>query len=340
MANLLHTGFEGITTAQYTRRFATSTTGGPTIGTAYGRTGQGARVDNGGSQDLIYNIASAPTTIFSGTAIRLVTGADQREIIRLQGGSNVHLTVWYRTATGILELIGPTGTTLGATSAITLNTWLYLELGILALSTTVGAATLKINGTAALTLTGINTKHASSSVIDKVRWGTPNGSGHDLHLDDIYLNDATGSAPDNTFWGPIKTRRVDVTSDVSTQFTKNGGSTNFGRVADGDSPDDATSYNASSTVGHLDRLGVSGYPAPPSTILGATYRVVAFTDTGTRTIQPSVKSGATTVSGTATALTTTPVEIAQLLPTDPATSAAFASETAINALELRYEVTV
>jgi hypothetical protein len=138
----------------------------------------------------------------------------------------------------------------------------------------------------------------------------------------------------------VQVTRVDTSADDTVQFTPLSGG-NESNIDDGNTPDDDTSYNSSSTVNHKDLFSVSGYslPAGTNTIVGVALHVVTKVDSGARTLRPVIKSSTTTSNGTATVLSTSYGELSMIASVDPHTSAAWADATAINAMKIGYEIT-
>jgi hypothetical protein len=88
--------------------------------------------------------------------------------------------------------------------------------------------------------------------------------------------------------------------------------------------DAAASYVSSSTVGQTDLYGIAPIAGTPTGIVGVTTRaLVQKSDAGTRNVALRLRSGATDVTGTSTALNTTFGWIFRTDTTDPATGAAW-----------------
>jgi hypothetical protein len=88
--------------------------------------------------------------------------------------------------------------------------------------------------------------------------------------------------------------------------------------------DGAASYVYDSTVGHSDLYGIAALAATPVSVVAVTTRgFVQKSDAGTRNGAVQLKSGATTVQSTSTALSTTFGWLWRTDATDPATGAAW-----------------
>lgn len=103
-------------------------------------------------------------------------------------------------------------------------------------------------------------------------------------------------------------------------------------------PDGDLSYASDSTAGDHDLFAMTNLPATPTSIMAVQQRVVARrTDGGPRALQTELKSGATTVQGTATSLSTSYVPQFTIYETDPNTGSAWTAS-AVNALEAGYKI--
>ena len=108
-----------------------------------------------------------------------------------------------------------------------------------------------------------------------------------------------------------------------------------------DTPQDGiTSYVYDSTVGHADFYNIAARGASVTSVLAVTTRgFAAKSDAGTRNAAVQLKSGATTVQTTSTALTTAFINIWRTDVTDPNTSAAWTA-TAVDSVQIGPIVTV
>jgi hypothetical protein len=191
----------------------------------------------------------------------------------------------------------------------------------------IGANTCKVrlNGSDIITVaTSQDTKSTANATANQVFIGTNNaaGSSGNWDYDDLYICDGTGSV-NNDFLGDVKgVTSLPAGAGNSTQFTPSAGS-NYQNVDDA-APDDDTTYNESSTVGHVDSFATAPLTATPTTIHGVAVSInVKKTDAGTANVACSIRSGGTTYFGTTTALTTTYTYVTHVWETDPATGVAW-----------------
>lgn len=229
--------------------------------------------------------------------------------------------------------------TVVATSAAPLvpETWYYLEVGVVMDNS--GSIIVRLNSIEIINVTGVDTQSGGSPGADNVRLQSdPFGFGTVVTFDDFYVNDATGAAPHNTFYGDVRVDRVDTVADDTVQFSPLS-STNESMIDDGNSPDDDTTYVSSSVAGHRDLYTVGGYATPSGSILGVTVRtVVRKTEAGDRTFKTVLNSGGTEISSSAVGLSTSYIEQSLYTAVDPNTGVAFTNAAAINAVKIGYEI--
>jgi hypothetical protein len=333
MANQFFTGFEGITVAQLARRCSLASSA-LAVAAAWGRFGQGAYLSGGA---VAVPVTGSVAQCIIGFASFYITTATSR-LAYFAGSSGRHVSLWYNHTLARYEVRGPDDTTVLLATAngfATLNVWRYLELRAV-ISDTVGVVELRVDGAVIGTATALDTKNAASAIIDEACLSSTGGIGY---VDDWYINDTTGSAPHNTFYGDFRVDFTPLVADGSVTDFVPLSSTNKSNVDDGHTPDDDVSHNSSDTPGDKDLFTVGGYTALTGTILGVAVRAVARkTDAGARTFRPLLKSGATTENGPTSALSTTYQEFSHYVYEDPDTSAPFLDDDAVNALEIGYEV--
>jgi len=206
---------------------------------------------------------------------------------------------------------------------VSLGIWSFIEFGW-TLSTTVGVATLRHNGVQVATASGLNTvtNFFTNPILPWTRLKIlPTG-----YIDDIYILNADGGVPGNTFLGDIHVEaRHAVTDAVAAgtyaDFTPSAG-LDHGAMVDEIPPDDDTTYNASSVPGNRDTYR---FPALASLTFGTIYGVQLLLcarksdDIATRTIAPTIFNGGLTYDGTAKAISSSYRYYWQIYETNPAT---------------------
>lgn len=350
MANLFFTGFENVSALSQIPEFIGGSTAISTT-TRYG-SGRSLRHNEGGFSRVSYiDINNASDTVYFGGAFYFdswaVTSGWERHLLVFAstGSSNwgtVHASLRIDAASNTgdapIKVYGPSGTLLGTSSTnLSINTWYYIEMK-LKVHDTLGEIEVKVDNSSVINVSGVDTRNNSlSSTVSRI-WAV--GEAGSKYIDDLYINNAEGDAPHNTFYGEIRVDAVVPSSDSSVQFTRSAGATNVSNIDDGVSPDGDSTYNSSSTIGHKDLFGLSGYTAPNGgTILGVGVSVSSKRqDAGSRQFRSVVKSNTTEVVGATSTLTSAYVFRRQNVYTDPATSSAFADATAINNLKVGYEI--
>lgn len=224
------------------------------------------------------------------------------------------------------------GTLLGTSSnnVITVGNWHYVEMEVV-LSTTVGRITIKVDGVTQVNVTGANTQNAGSALCDMLHTGyTTNLIGQNFmgtyRLDDLYILDTATSL------GERRIETLRPASDSSIAFSRNGGSTNFGRVNE-NTVDGDTSFVSSSTVNARDLYGLTPLSSTPTTIDAVT--VVSFaekTDATTRAIYNSVQSNGTDSDGSSIFLSASYNRYDRIIALDPNTGLAWTASGVNNLL--------
>ena len=346
MALLFATGFNGITTATIGRRSALAIISA--VG-ANGRYGQAVRLQ-GGSANAYNTLAwSDKTTIYYGAWLKpvAVLASEDTQFGRLLDAFDAnafvsHLTINYDFTDETISVVGPspsyTEFYAGTANAWPVNTWAFLEVKLV-VDNSAGAVTVRLNGTQVYAGTGLDTRQGSHSPYG-VNAITVGGFGmDDLYCDSIYALDASGSAPHNTFLGPIRVDKVDTSANDSVQFTPLS-STNESNVDDGNSPDDDTSYNESSTLNHRDTFTVSGHHATSHKVFAVIARAMAKASAADGRELRTVIDDGSVHTGPSTPIDDTGyIEVSQILeiPTSSYASPE-AAESAINALKVGYEI--
>jgi hypothetical protein len=200
------------------------------------------------------NISSLPTSI-----VTSVTNANSDiTIMELQNasGSWCELTL---DASGVVRVYqdGTTRSVVGTSSALSTNTWYMLELGYGSANSYVEAKIdgVSIGSTSSATGLGGVTKFGLGVALTAGETASAN-----IFFDDVAINDATGGSQ-NTFAGSGKVIRLkpNATGDANTFSTQTGGTAgganNFTRVNEV-TPNDATSFNGSTTLNEHDLFNV------------------------------------------------------------------------------------
>ena len=224
-----------------------------------------------------------------------------------------------------------------ASATFALNQWFYFEFKVDVLTS--GATyEARQNEVQIMTGTGANLANGGANGADSVLFGgTSSGGGR---LDDIYVLDNTGSAPQNTFLGDVVAVHIlPAAEGHQIDFTPSTGTNNAALVDEG--PSSSTDYNSSDTNAHEDYYTFADLPA---TGLGTIYGIRisgswAMATTGSRVARYRYYNGSTefTLGANISAASTNIVELPQIQQTNPNTGVAW-TKTEIDAAEFGVEV--
>lgn len=219
------------------------------------------------------------------------------------------------------------GTTLGTSaSAISAGTWYFIEFKVF-INDTTGTYEVKVDGSSWLSGTGADTKNTTTAGANQVRLGIVNGTaGSSFYdYDDVYICDGSGGS-NNDFLGDV---RVDCYlpngNGNSSQLTgSDGNSTDNYALVDESSVNGDTDYVQSSTSGQKDTYAFPNMSHSPTNIFGVQVNMMAKKDdSGARSICSVTRSGGSDTDGSAFAIPTSYVDIAQIVETDPNTASAW-----------------
>lgn len=328
--------------------FATVTfsigTGGP-LGDNYAAIGNAYNGAHNFSCRMRALPASYPT-LFFGARLQVNSGISSA-ISFNDVSTGINVAVQFNAANGLLSVTRGLsqmdgGVALGSSNAGVFSTsgFFYFEAQIV-ISSTVGAVTLRINGTPVLTLTGINTAGVTNSAgTNSVSFETATSlsGGINMSVAHVYFCDSTGPTPWNSFLGDCRVATAVPTSNDVVAFTPNGLATNWQNAAK-IPPVPATDFNSAITSGTQDTFNCGGgVPVGLQTIYGINVKtLMSKNDAGTRTGAAVIKSSGTVSVGQTLGLGTSTQQVKQVFATDPATGAQW-TWAAANAAQPGYKV--
>lgn len=238
-------------------------------------------------------------------------------------------------AIGRLVVSNGSGTVLGTSApVINLNVWHYIEFQA-TINNTTGTYEVRVDMTNVLSGTGADTQNSANASANIVKLtSTQTGT----HFADFYCNDATGSAPNNTFWGDTRIQPLLPSgAGATTQWTPSAGS-NFQNVDDA-TPDGDTTYNSSSTLNQVDTYAYSNLTPTAGTVFAVQVLTYARKDdAGTRSIAPVIRHSGTDHVGTTQSLSTSYQYHAEIHEENPGTAAAW-TIAEVNAAEFGVKLT-
>lgn len=343
--SLLHVdGFDTYSaTADFALQYTSS--GNATLSTAGGRFGGGA-LKYGTAADRLYwpCPSGAETELWVGFAFYI--GGSSTSIVdlvefRKSGATEASIAIDMSSMT-INAYRGRRSTLLGSSGAGVMgaSAWYWLEFRYL-ISSTVGVMEAWVNGTQVLTLTGLNNTANAKTSIDTVMLGESEdfrGFPANTVLDDLYILNTAGASPLNGRLGDCRVARVVPTSDATpNDGTPSTGATHYGVVDEAQF--NTSDYNTiANTLGLEERFGVSALPSTPDTIYAVSPVSVRWkTDAGNAAAYNGVRSGSSETLGAYTQLSTSTQIKRDIIPLDPATSAAWTASGVSN-MKLLYRV--
>jgi hypothetical protein len=222
---------------------------------------------------------------------------DVRELPVGPGASYTHVAVSMAADRRLVAKVGATVVGTG-TTVIQTGQWYYLEFK--ATISASGSFEVRLSGETEILLSGINTKNGGTGVWTHARIGKPI-SGPDMFIDDFYLCDTSGPAPQNTFLGMPKVEtlfpQTDAVAGGSNAGLTPSTGTDHGALVD-EIPPNTTDYNSSATVGVKDTYN---YP-PRALTTGAIFGVqtnpyAAKSDTSGRQYCSVIRTGGADYDG-------------------------------------------
>jgi hypothetical protein len=286
-----------------------------------GRGGSGYCLEIGVSTGNYFqspNLTTDPTCVV-GAAVRVPT---------MPSGLNLLLALYDGTTLGMNIRMDTDGTLkayrgvtlVGSTvSALTTNTWYYLEFKIYT-HNSAGTIDINVNGTSWLSLTSQDTAQAALTYHTAFRLQAPSLN---TSWDDVYFLDATGSANNDLLGNRKVVAIAPGSAGDSTDWTPSAGS-NYQNVDDGALLDEDTTYNETSTDNHQDLYNYANLPSDIATVDGVQITSEGRVTTGSMDLSAVIKTGTTTSVGSPESITsTTYVTTVRVAEQDPDTAAAW-----------------
>lgn len=276
---------------------------------------------------VVHGFSANPSVITAGT------------FWNVQDATVTHLTLLF-VADGSVTMRRGTaaGTVLGSSAAgvFVAGVTNYVEVKAL-IDDTVGTVEVRVNGVAVLTLTGQDTRNGGTAGWTKV---SVQMAGAALDVDDMYLLDGTGSAPNNTFLGDVRCDYHVPTANGNTSGSTPSTGSNRALNVDDTAQNGDTDYNTLAATNDKDTLVLTDLiAAGAAAIYGI--KTTAFakkTDAAAGSLALVTRSGGTDNDGSSVALTTGYTALREQRETDPNTGVAW-TESGFNAMETGYKRT-
>ncbi len=338
MAILLMEGFEGYGDyTDFNRRHATDATSFFAIQT--GRDGVGKSLELGfSSSEAWLRHAVSDTSYVLGFGFYRQSVNALADIVTLLAEDGVsEQLVLRQDAAGTLYLDrGATNLDSNAYGLLA-NTWYYIEIDVTWGDGTAGAYDVYVNGQNIMSGTSVDTRNITGDNCAGVEL-QGNSSGNPF-FDDLVCIDGTGT-DQTTRIGPCFIETVIPDANGTTNnFTASPAVSNYLNVDDGNSPDDDTTYNSSSTVNHKDLYGHAALTGNVGTVYAVQPRsYVRGVDAGTRGLKNVARSVATEVDGTEKFVDQSYIYIDHIYENDPNGGGAW-TESSVNAAEFGIKIT-
>lgn len=251
-----------------------------------------------------------------------------------------HVGMFVGSSGVITVLRGTTSLGTSGANALQLDTWYYIEIKV-TLSDTVGAVTVRVNGTNWINLSSIDTKNAGTkTVFDSIRLTGDDASGTGSYYlyDDLYLCNGAGSIR-NDFLGDVAVEVLYPNGDGanSGMTGSDGNSVNNYLLVD-ETTIDTSDYVGSSVDGTKDTYAFGNLTRAAGTIYGVQAAMhAAKTDAGSRSMRMLARPGSTDQPSSDFALGTGYLPYTYVWQQNPDTSTDW-SVTSVNASEFGAEV--
>lgn len=171
-----------------------------------------------------------------------------------ENGITTHLAL-RRNAGGQIELVRGDATVLGTTiSAVDITISHHYSVDFVIGDGTAGSATVKIDGAAVITVSGVDTRNSASGtgVVNKMHWTTAGTGNVFVRIDDYYHGNATGVAPYNAAPGECRVETLRPTGDGASSQWVNSAATSVANWSYIDDNTTTADYIGSGTTGNRD----------------------------------------------------------------------------------------
>ena len=301
----------------------TSFDGGPAISFAAGRFGGQALDGHAYPQRLSKALLSNQTTLYLGAAFSSDSAfpgqPDERgNLFAVSTGGTIQVALKAGVKTlAIVDSSGATTTINGFTMPAA-GTWTYLEIGVVAgSSSSTGSISVRQDG-AQLGSFNVPTVTASASAYDAAMYYAPDCENAAGRIDDIYLSNGQGI--DTSFCGPLQVVTVYPTADIGTSsWTPSSGTALFSQV--NEAQEDGATSTISTTINAAEAdFAFSSLSGTLGTIVGV-QSVITGIGSGGSTIAGKISSNGTVHVGPYANLAATYTAYApECLELDPATA--------------------
>ncbi len=230
-------------------------------------------------------------------------------------------------------------TVIASSSTFALNQWFYFELRVTARTGTNGAYEVRQNEVAIMSGSSVNLANVGTDGADSVGFSCATAA---CSVDDIYILDSAGAAPNNNFLGDsVAMSILPQAEGHQNDFTPSTGVNNAALADDPDTAASGADFNSSDTNNHEDYYTFTDLPG---TGLGTIHGIkvsgsFAMASAGSRVARYRYYNGTTefTLGANVSAASTSIVELPQVVGVNPDTGAAW-TKTDIDNAEFGVEV--
>lgn len=283
------------------------------------------------------SLSATPTnctfTFYDGATAQIGWKVRSDGSISVHAGSSTAATNLGQTSTGVITAAGTSGT--GAD-------YKMIELEVVFGTGTSGSFKLRVADVELLNVTGVNTAPSGSAQATRFAIRLCASGSMTERLDDLYINDNSGSAPENTFFGEafvVEGVQPNGNGNSSQWVGSDGNSTDNYLLVD-DTGNDDTDYVKSGTLNDLDTYAMENLSNATGTVIGASHYFIARKDdVATRTLASAIRTNSIDyVSATNKTMTGTYATFVDNRLVNPDTTLRF-TISEINALEVGQKVT-
>lgn len=319
----------------------TTVVGTPTVVAAAGRRALNA-ISLGSHVVEVEQTIPGLATYVCGVAFRQPTLVTN-DLMTFKEGATDHVIIRV-TPTGAIEVLRGDLTQLGISAAGIVFAGFYNYLEVLCtVDGAAGVVTVNLNNVNLLSLTSQDTDNGGAvPEINAIQFQGGNPSG--TFIDDVYINDTVGAAPQNGIMGDTRIESLVPVADgavldfpVLEPVTP---TTHFDKVNDL-VPDDAVTFVGSEDAADVDVYDMQTLsdPGGSSAIYGVNVLLYARKDKVTaKSIRPIIRQGGTNYQGAINPLDTPFDYFSEIFQQDPDTGPADWTETGVNTAEIGAEV--
>jgi hypothetical protein len=272
-------------------------------------------------------------TLFDGTTAQIGWKVRSDGSISVHAGDSTAATLLGQTAAGVIVAAGTSGTS---------SDYRMIELEAVAGTGTSGSFKLRVADVEVLNVSGVNTAPSGTAQYNRFRLINCASGSMGEYQDDLYINDDSGSAPENTFFGEafvVESLFPNGNGNSSQWVGSDGNSTDNYLLVD-DNGNDDTDYVKSGTLNDVDTYAMSDLANTTGTVIRANHMFVARKDdVATRTLASTLRTNSTDyVSGTNKTMAGTYAAFLDSRTINPDTSLRF-TIAELNAIECGQKVT-